>query len=160
MTHSGVIKDGEHRFRLRVYYEDTDAAGIVYHANYLCFAERGRTEMLHAAGADHRRLASEDGVGFAVRRCVVDYVRPARLDDRLEVRTRFKRVTGARAEALQTVHYVDADERAEDEPLVSLDLTLACIDGRGRPVRWPPSVLAAFDVVRHSATAAPGTEPR
>jgi acyl-CoA thioester hydrolase len=71
--------DAHHVFPLRVYYEDTDAAGIVYYANYLKFAERARTEMLRAHGFDHTRLDSIAGLAFAVRSCSVDYLLPARL---------------------------------------------------------------------------------
>ena len=70
-----------HRIELRVYWEDTDAAGIVYYANYLRFAERGRTELLRALGVGQRRMAEEQGIAFAVRRCTCEYIRPARLDD-------------------------------------------------------------------------------
>jgi acyl-CoA thioester hydrolase len=76
-----------HELAVRVYYEDTDAAGIVYHANYLKFAERGRTELLRSLGFDHRRLAQAHGLVFAVARCAIDFMRPARLDDLLHVRT-------------------------------------------------------------------------
>ena len=94
---------GPHAWPLRVYYEDTDAAGIVYHASYLRFAERGRTEMLRELGFDHRSLADAHGVVFAVSRCVIDFRRPARLDDLLEVRTRPLAVGGARLELEQLV---------------------------------------------------------
>src|SRR5215469_16865116 len=74
-----------HTLPLRVYYEDTDAAGMVYHANYLKFAERGRSEMLRSLGFPHRKLGAEHGVGFAVRRCAIEYIAPARLEDDLTV---------------------------------------------------------------------------
>ena len=77
-----------HIFPLRVYYEDTDAGGIVYYANYLRFAERARTEYLRSVGADHQTLLAEDGIAFTVRQCSVDYMSPAFLDDPLEVHTR------------------------------------------------------------------------
>ena len=84
MTEAGSgFVDGVHVFSMRVYYEDTDAAGIVYYANYLKFAERARTEMLRALGTDQSRLAAEQGIAFAVRRCTADYLKPARLDNRL-----------------------------------------------------------------------------
>jgi acyl-CoA thioester hydrolase len=115
---------------LRVYYEDTDAAGIVYYANYLKFTERGRTEMLRAVGADHRELEARDGVLFAVRRCEADYIRPAKLDDRIDVWTEMISATGARMDVRQTV-------RRGDEDLVTMQVTLACIDRAGRPKRIP-----------------------
>src|SRR5579862_3838279 len=86
-THSTDPSPIVHSFPLRVYYEDTDAAGMVYHANYLKFAERGRSEMLRSLGFPHRKLGAEEGVGFAVRRCTVEYRAPARLEDALTVDT-------------------------------------------------------------------------
>ena len=84
-----------HVYPVRVYYEDTDAGGVVYHSNYLRFAERARTELLREAGIDHVTLMTENGLMFAVRRCEAEYVKPARLDDALEVRTRCFEATGA-----------------------------------------------------------------
>src|ERR1700730_16142814 len=84
-----------HTLDLRVYYEDTDAGGMVYHANYLKFAERGRTEMLRSLGFGHRTLGREAGVGFAVRRCTVEYRAPARLEDALTVDTRLTEIGAA-----------------------------------------------------------------
>ncbi|MBM3585712.1 MAG: tol-pal system-associated acyl-CoA thioesterase [Alphaproteobacteria bacterium] len=126
-----------HRFAVRVYYEDTDAAGIVYYANYLRFAERARTEWLRTLGFDHVRLDRDGGVGFAVRRCTVDYRRPARLDDVLEVATALKRARGASVTLEQVVR------RGEDE-LVRLDVELALLDAAGRPARFPDPLRAAF----------------
>jgi acyl-CoA thioester hydrolase len=126
-----------HTFPLRVYYEDTDAAGMVYHANYLKFAERGRSEMLRSIGFGHRRLGSEDGVGFAVRRCSVDYLAPARLEDALTVDTTLEGV-GA---ATLTVHQ---QIRRDGELLVDIDLLVACIGRDGRPRRLPSALRAVL----------------
>lgn len=129
---------GAHAWSVRVYYEDTDAAGIVYHASYLRFAERGRTEMLRELGFDHRSLADEHGVVFAVSRCVIDFRRPARLDDLLQVRTRPLTVGGARLELEQTV-------TRGDTPLATLLVTLAVLDrGALRPKRLPDEVRVKF----------------
>ena len=117
--------DGVHVFPLRVYYEDTDAAGIVYYANYLKFAERARTEMLRALGTNQSRLAAEQGIAFAVSRCTADYLKPARLDDRLEVHTRVTEVGGASLSADQAV-------KGEAGELVRLDVRLACTNPAGR----------------------------
>jgi acyl-CoA thioester hydrolase len=116
-----------------VYYEDTDAAGIVYHANYLKSAERARTEMLRLLDLDHVGLAREDGGAFAVRRCTIDYLAPARLDDPLEVRTRLLRLGGATIELSQRVC------RGGDggAVLADLGLTLVRLDARLRPLRLP-----------------------
>jgi len=125
----------EHIFRLRVYYEDTDADGVVYYANYLRFAERARTEMLRERGIESSRLMAEEGVAFAVRRCAADYLRPARLDDRLEVRTRLTALGGASLDLEQRI--VRADDGAE---AVRLDLTLACMTRAGKAARIPAKV--------------------
>lgn len=126
-----------HHFRLRVYYEDTDAAGIVYYANYLRFAERARTEYLRQAGVDQRMLHSEEGVLFAVRHCEIDYLRPARLDDCLDVYSRIEAARGASVTIRQSIM------RAA-EILAQLSVRVACIDAAGRPVRMPARVRRAF----------------
>jgi acyl-CoA thioester hydrolase len=134
-----------HRYRVRVFYEDTDAGGIVYHANYLRFAERARTEMLRAGGIDHTSLQDEEAVAFTVRHCTVDFRRPAGLDDLLEVRTRFAEPKGARLEGEQTIHKVESgSDQATDEALVEIVLTLALIDRQGRPTRFPPRLRHAL----------------
>src|SRR5712671_6087187 len=84
-----------HRFGLRVYYEDTDAGGVVYYANYLKFAERARTEMLRHVGFEQEALRRTTGRVFAVRHCSADYLAPARLDDELVVETRLTALGGA-----------------------------------------------------------------
>jgi len=126
-----------HVFRLRVYYEDTDAGGIVYYANYLRFAERARTEYLRSVGADHLTLMTEDGIAFTVRQCEVDYMQPAYLDDSLTVHTRFLEVGGASLRAEQTVRR-DADD------LARLLVRLACVGNDGNPKRMPKPLRAAF----------------
>ena len=129
-------------YPLRVYYEDTDAAGIVYYANYLKFIERARTEMMRAAGIDHSAMREADGVLFIVRRCTLDYRRPARLDDMLEIHTRIRALKGASLEAEQTV-------RRDGETLVHAELRLACINEAGAPARFPPNLRAALEAMRH-----------
>ena len=122
-------------FPLRVYYEDTDAAGVVYYANYLKFAERARTEWMRLLGVAHGDLQRRTGAVWAVRRCAVDYLRPARLDDAIEVRTRLRAVGGASAEIEQLVR------RGETE-LARIDIRLAFITPAGRPVRLPGELRA------------------
>jgi acyl-CoA thioester hydrolase len=136
----------EHRFPIRVYYEDTDAAGIVYYANYLKFAERARTEMLRAMGVEQRALRDETGVAFAVRRCAVEYVAPAKLDDMLEVRTRITDLRGASIEAEQIV------ARGNDQ-LVRLNVMLVCVGPGGNATRIPKPVRQAIarEPVPHSS---------
>ena len=131
------LSPSAHIFPLRVYYEDTDAGGIVYYANYLRFAERARTEYLRSVGADHQTLMAEDGVAFTVRQCSVDYVSPAFLDDPLEVHTRFLEVRGASLRAEQVV------KRQTDE-LARLIVRLACVGGDGRPRRMPAALRSAL----------------
>lgn len=131
--------DQPHRHAVRVYYEDTDAGGIVFYANYLKFAERGRTEFLRAAGFEHRALAIDHGAGFAVRRCEADYLIPARLDDLLRVETVLTKASGARLEMIQTV----VRER-DDAVLCRMKIVLALIDGKGRPMRLPAEMVSGF----------------
>lgn len=139
----GIGTDRIHRMPIRVYYEDTDAAGIVYYANYLRFVERARTEMIRDLGIDHQGLLANHGIAFAVRRCATDYRRPARLDDMLEVETRLTRLGGASMELAQVV-------RRDGEVLVECDLKLAVMTTDGRPARLPPDVgdkLTPFVVI-------------
>ena len=143
---SGFRIDGTHKFQVRVYYEDTDAGGIVYHANYLNFAERARTEMLRLCGTEQDAMRRDDGVVFTVRRCELDYRAPARLDDVLEVRTILRDLRGARVDATQSIHMVKGHE-VDDDWLVKLDLMLACVNSNGRPTRLPERVRAAFAAV-------------
>ncbi len=126
-----------HRFPVRVYYEDTDAAGIVYYANYLKFAERARSEWLREIGGDEARALKASGLLFVVRRCEIDYLRSARLDELLEVVTRVTACAGATLDLEQTVRRGDVD-------LVIMNVTLACLNAAGRPARLPPALRAAL----------------
>lgn len=96
MMHATLPPPMTHTFPLRVYYEDTDLAGIVYYANYLRFIERARSEWVRGLGVDQVRLKAEQGIVFAVRRLEADYLVPARFDDLLEVETTLHTLTGAR----------------------------------------------------------------
>lgn len=120
-----------HRFSIRVYYEDTDAGGVVYHANYLRFAERARTEALRDLGVPHAQLHGLHGLIFMVRRVKLDYVRPARLDDALTVLTWPTAIRGASVELRQQV-WLDETICADAE------MQLACVQAEtGRPGRIP-----------------------
>ena len=130
-----------HVFPCRVYYEDTDAGGIVYHANYLKFAERARSELLRDLGTDNSSLLAKHGVLFAVRDCQVTYRRPAKLDDALEVHTNITSVGRATLSALQTV-------QRSDEVVAELVIRLACLDASGRPKRLPEEIRTAFQSLR------------
>ncbi|MEZ5648506.1 MAG: tol-pal system-associated acyl-CoA thioesterase [Alphaproteobacteria bacterium] len=137
---TGYLQGSWHILPLRVYYEDTDAAGIVYHAAYLHYAERGRTEAMRLCGLNHGRLAKEQGLHFAVHRCEIDYHRPARLDDALEVRTQIATMGGASFTVHQTIH-------RQDKILANLTIRLVCIDGQGHAVRLPLPLREALRVM-------------
>jgi acyl-CoA thioester hydrolase len=132
------VSPDSHRHPVRVYYEDTDAGGIVYHAAYLHFAERGRTEMLRTLGFDHISLQREHGILFAVRRCTVEFLAPARLDDLLMVETRPLRLGGARMVLEQKVI-------RDSAVLVVLEIELAVLGHQDlRPRRLPEAVRVRF----------------
>ena len=130
---------GVHSMTLRVYYEDTDAGGLVYYANYLKFAERARTEMLRLAGVNQSEMAKRYGMVFAVRNCAMDFRAPARLDDLIEVRSRFTELAGATVSMVQAI-WRDAEE------LARLDVRVACLRDNGRPTRIPAPLLQALQL--------------
>jgi acyl-CoA thioester hydrolase len=145
----GKLDGAVHRLPVRIYYEDTDAGGLVYHANYLRFAERGRTELLRALGSHHAEIAGDAGVSFAVRRCEIDFRSPARLDDQLEVETRIADIRGASIEFEQTIFMAGFGAGAQHRRLlVRILLTVFCINPQGRPVRLPEPVRATLDELR------------
>jgi acyl-CoA thioester hydrolase len=137
---ASIPADGRHRYAIRVYYEDTDSGGVVYHANYLRFAERARTEALRDLGIPHAELVERFGLMFMVHRVEVDYVRGARLDDALTVETEVLEVGGASTILRQTV-------RNADGVCVVAVIRLACVritDSKpGRvPERWREGLMA------------------
>ena len=123
----------QHDFPIRVYYEDTDLAGIVYYANYLKFIERARTEWVRGLDIDQGRLRAEEGIVFAVRRIEADYLRPARFDDELVVETRLEAITGARIVLEQVV-------LRQAERLFQAQVTLVCLTESGHAARVPPEL--------------------
>jgi len=133
---AGRIVDGRHLLPIRVYYEDTDFSGIVYHANYLKFCERGRSDLLRLLGIAHREL-DRSRLAFAVRRMTCDFLKPARIDDLLEVVTRVIELGGARLELAQSVQRGDA-------MLFTAEITLALIDASGRPRRLPEALAVSL----------------
>jgi acyl-CoA thioester hydrolase len=133
-----VREDGVHVFAVRVYFEDTDAGGVVYYANYLKFAERARTEMLRAFGIEHLRMMGEEGRVFVARRCVAEFMKPARLDDLLEVHTRLLSAGGASLDLAQ-------DVKRQGATLVTLRLGLACMTVSGRAARIPPALRTTLN---------------
>ena len=122
-----------HLFHTRVYYEDTDLAGIVYYANYLKFIERGRSEWLRDLGLDQAAL-KRAGTAFAVRNLEADYISPARYDDLLAVETRLAQLTPARLSVEQEV-------KRDGQLLFRAKVTLVCINDAGRPVRLPQALV-------------------
>ncbi|WPB86336.1 tol-pal system-associated acyl-CoA thioesterase [Sediminicoccus rosea] len=132
-----MTKSYEHRHRIRVYFEDTDAGGVVYHANYLRWAERARTEALRDMGLPHSEMQRLHGCFLVVRRATVEYARPARLDDEVEVATRIRR---AAASLLLTQEVFRGEEI-----LAVIEVTLACVDAASlTPRRLPEPWLGAL----------------
>jgi len=122
-----------HRMVVRVYYEDTDFSGFVYHASYLRFLERGRTELLRGLAGDQSDLHREArGLVFVVRRMSLDFIRPARMDDLLTIVTRTQHLRGASMQLAQEV-------RRGDELLVAAEVTVACVRD-GRAIRLPEAL--------------------
>jgi len=127
-----------HEITARVYYDDTDAGGVVYHGNYLKFAERGRTELLRAAGFDHNSLREDPGLLFIVRHMDIDYLAPARLDDILTVKTSVKELKNASFLMNQSIF-------CHDVLVCSLVVTLVCVTTEIKPIRMP-------DILRNKMT--------
>lgn len=126
---------------VRVYWEDTDAGGVVYYANYLKFLERARTEWLSHLGLEQDQLATEAGVVFAVRRVEADYLKPAKFNDRLVVRC-------ALADLSRASLSMDQQVLRGDELLLTARVKVACVDRAGfRPARIPDFVRLAFGAV-------------
>ena len=131
---AGRFRGGAHVLPLRVYYEDTDAGGVVYHARYVAFCERARSDCLRLLGIHQ---SSFEDMHFVVRRMICDFLRPARLDDLLEVHTRFREMAGARVEIAQQV-------MLNGNTVFKAEVTVALVDGRGRPKRLPEDMADRF----------------
>ena len=137
----GELRDGRHTMPVRVYYEDTDFTGIVYHANYLRFMERGRTNYLRLVGADHRALFEQTekeapSFSFVVRSMKIDFLKPAFMDDILEVRTLSREVSGASILLLQRV-------MRGEKVLLEAEVRVAFVS-EGRPKRIPEPLRKAM----------------
>jgi len=135
---AGTLEKGRHRFPVRVYYEDTDFSGFVYHASYLRFLERGRTELLRALSFDQSAVhaGQAEGFVFVVRRIAVEYLRPARMDDILVVETAPQTIKAASVELSQ-------DILCEGERILACRVLVAAVSG-GRPRRLPNELRAKF----------------
>lgn len=127
-----------HIFSVRVYYEDTDAGGIVYYANYLKFAERARTELLRQTGRQQFDMLGEQGIGFTVRSCQAEFLAPARLDDILEVGSTVTEVLGASMRLTQRIW-------CADRLLCDLQFRIAVMNRKGRPARIPKDIRKALE---------------
>lgn len=131
---AGQFDGRVHHLPVRIYYEDTDFTGLVYHANYLRYFERGRSDFLRVAGVHHAELlAGAEPMGFAVNKITVEFLKPARIDDALVVKTVFETMKGPRIFIAQSL------ER-QGETLVRAEVQVCCISLTGRP-RKPPALL-------------------
>jgi len=142
---SGVIHDGAHYFPLRVYFEDTDLSGVVYHANYLRYCERARSDFMLLLGLDHR-AAFETGQGyFAVAEARIKYLKPAKLDDALVVISQF---TELRAVSWRVHQRVIRD----GQEIAHVDILAAFLDMRGRPTRQPAHWTESYKTILKEAS--------
>jgi acyl-CoA thioester hydrolase len=138
---AGVLTEAGHELRQRVYYEDTDFSGLVYHARYLHFLERGRTDLIRHLGVSQSMIHGSDdpadAVAFVVRRMEIDFRAPARMDDILTIRTRSDEVKGARMTLVQSIE-------CEGKTLIEAKVLVAVINGFGRARRLPDALLDKF----------------
>jgi len=132
---AGWFEGAEHVLPVRIYYEDTDAGGVVYHTNYLKYFERARTEILRHHGIGQARLWEESGAGFALRRARIEFLAPGRLDDLLEIRTC---VTAHKAATIDFAHRALRGGRA----IATADVLVVYISATGRPLRLPAGLRA------------------
>ncbi|WP_041318007.1 YbgC/FadM family acyl-CoA thioesterase [Hyphomicrobium nitrativorans] len=155
---AGRLVDDEmgrwHVLPVRVYFEDTDAGGIAYHASYIRWCERGRTDFLRLLGTDARRLidgsASVEPAAFVVRRMTCDFVRPTRMDDVLVVETRVKELGGASVTLIQTVIGPDGRRVFEAE------VTVVLVAVSGKPLRLSTAIRGAFGGADTAKVLGPG----
>lgn len=133
-----------HSTNVRIYYEDTDTGGVVYYANYMKFAERARTELLRNAGFEQAALFDDENIGFVVRKCDMEFLRPARLDDLLTIDTKIVDITRVRVLMEQTI-------KRGEEVLVTLNVMLAVVNKNMQPTRLPETIREAM---LHSSTNA------
>ena len=136
---SGELTDEGHRLTQRVYYEDTDFSGLVYHARYLHFLERGRTDYLRCLGVEQSTLIGidEEGLVFVVHRMEIDFKAPARMDDVLEIRTTTTKAGGAKMVLEQEI-------RRDGTLLIAAKVVIAVVNRKGRPRRLPDGLAAGF----------------
>jgi acyl-CoA thioester hydrolase len=141
---AGRFEGDRHVLAVRVYFEDTDFSGAVYHANYLKFCERARSDCLRLLGVYHSELhesASSKRLGFVVRRLICDFLKPAQIDEVLEIETRFEAMGGARLE-------LDQEIKRDEELIFKAKVMVALVDGQGRPQRLPEALVQAIEAKR------------
>ena len=132
---AGRFEGRVHVLPVRIYYEDTDFTGLVYHANYVRYCERGRSDFLRLAGVHHSALLEgEEPLGFAVNKLNLEFVKAARIDDALVVKSMFETIKGPRI-------FIRQDIERDGETLVRAEVQVCCISLTGRPKRPPPMLL-------------------
>lgn len=137
---AGKLTETGHNLTQRVYYEDTDFSGFVYHARYLHFMERARTDYLRCLGVNQRELAKDgDGTMFVVHRMEIDFKGPARMDDILTISTQTEKAGGAKMVLSQEI-------RCEDRLLIAARVIIAVVNAAGRPRRLPEDLAKKFAV--------------
>jgi acyl-CoA thioester hydrolase len=144
---SGEIVDGGHRLMARVYFADTDYSGVVYHARYLEFLERGRSDFLRLTGVHHTELeagAYGEKLVWVVRRMEIDFRSPAKIDDLLTVDTRVAEVSGARIRMVQRI-------RRGETVLIDAQVEAALLNGEGKPRRFPKDWIGRFAAAGNAA---------
>lgn len=135
---SGTLTTDGHSLIQRVYYEDTDFSGVVYHARYLHFLERGRTDFLRCLGIEQAKMATgDDSLIFVVHRMEIDFKSPARMDDILTIRTSTEKAAGAKL-------ILDQQIRRDETLLIAARVIVAVINAKGRPQRLPAALTEKF----------------
>ncbi|MCJ8509083.1 tol-pal system-associated acyl-CoA thioesterase [Rhizobium lemnae] len=139
---AGEIIEGQHRLQQRVYYEDTDFSGLIYHARYLHFLERGRTDYLRCLGCEQSKLIGfdEEGLVFVVHRMEIEFKSPARMDDVVTILTRTEKAGGAKMVLSQEI-------RRGETLLIQAKVIIAIINRLGRPRRLPEGLARSFNGV-------------
>ncbi len=126
-----------HKADFRVYYEDTDAVGIMYHANYICFCERGRSDMLRDMGLPASEIFEKVGIGFVIRHIDCEYLKMVKLDDLLTVETAVLAMKNTSFIMRQTIY-------CQNSPVFKMDVTVVCVDIEGKPSRAPQDLRNKF----------------
>lgn len=127
-----------HQLNLRMYYEDTDAGGVVYHANYLRYAERARSEFLYSIGLTNKGLIENEGIGIMIRHAEMDFKSPARLEDIITIHTKIDQIKGASMVMDQTI-------KRGDEILVGMKLQVVFVNRDLKPARLPDHLRVEFE---------------